>query len=209
MTTLRRIANSCLTVSTDDGTTLFDPGFFSWGSDEVDLDAIGDVQRVLVTHAHGDHLEPSFVRWLVDRGQDVTVHSNAAVAAALAEHDIEVVQDAPRGTSFEDVTHEPIPTGETPPNRSWTIDDVLTHPGDSYGPTLTAPVLALPLMTPWGSTTSSVAFAKRLAPSAIVPIHDFYLSAAGRGFACDLAERGLAGSGIELLRLDWGDEATL
>jgi L-ascorbate metabolism protein UlaG (beta-lactamase superfamily) len=209
VTTLRRVANSCLTLTTDEGTTLFDPGFFSWGSDEVDLDAIGDVQRVLVTHTHGDHLEPAFVRWLLDRGDDVTVHGDAAVAAALASHDIEVQADGPRGTSFEDVRHERIPTGDTPPNRAWTIDGVLTHPGDSYQPTASAPVLALPLMTPWGSMTASVEFAKRLQPAAVVPIHDFYLSASGRGFAAGLAARGLADTDIEVLALDWGDSATL
>lgn len=209
MATLRRIANSCLTVTTDEGTTLFDPGFFSWESDDVDLGAIGDVQRVLITHAHADHLEPAFVRWLVDRGDDVAVHADGEVAAALEQHDVAVVLEAPTGASFEDVTHEPIPTGATPPNRAWTIDGVLTHPGDSYEPTTTAPVLALPLLIPWGSTTASAAFARRLAPRAVVPIHDFYLSASGRQVAMDLATKGLEGSGVELLRLDWGEHASI
>lgn len=208
-TTLRRIANSCLLLSTDAGTTLFDPGFFSWDADEVALDDLGDVQRVLITHAHADHVHPEFVRWLIDRGEDVAVHTNADVASLLAEHDIEASEDAPDGTTYEDVLHEPIPTGDTPPNRSWTVQDVLTHPGDSYAPTASADVLALPLMTPWGSMTASVEFARRLAPGAVVPIHDFYLSAWGRSFAMDLAEKGLDGSGIEVLRLDWGDSATL
>ena len=210
MATVRRIANSCLTVTTDDlGTTLFDPGFFTWGAEEVDLDALGDVQRICVTHAHADHLSPEFVRWLVDRGDDVTVHANADVADALAEHDVEVVDAGPAGMSAEDVLHEPIPTGDTPPNRSWTIDGVLTHPGDSYAPTSAAPVLALPLVTPWGSATASVAFAQRLGVRAVIPIHDFYLSAEGRRTISTIAGTGLEKAGIELLALDWGDSATI
>lgn len=209
MTTLQRLTNSCLLVTTDAGTTLFDPGFFTWGSDHVDLDDLGEVQRVLVTHAHADHVHPDFVRWLVDRGDDVTVHANADVVDLLAGHDIEAHDRAPADVTFEDVRHEPIPTGATPPNRSWTLADTFTHPGDSYQPSTTAPVLALPLMTPWGSMTASVAFARRLAPRAVVPIHDFYLSASGRQFAMDLAEKGLAESGVEVMRLDWGDSATI
>ena len=38
MPTLRRLTNSCLLVSTDDGTTLFDPGFFTFDTDHIDLD---------------------------------------------------------------------------------------------------------------------------------------------------------------------------
>ena len=62
MFTIRRLADSCLLVTTATGTTLFDPGFFTWDSGEVDLETIGDVQRVLITHEHGDHVKPEFVR---------------------------------------------------------------------------------------------------------------------------------------------------
>ena len=53
------------------------------------------------------------------------------------------------GVSFEDVTHGMTPWGSAPPNRAFTIDGVLTHPGDSYEVTATAPVLALPLLVLW------------------------------------------------------------
>ena len=209
MTTITRLANSCLTVSNDSGTTLFDPGFFTFESDEVDLTTIGEVQRVLITHEHGDHVKPEFVRWLIDRGDDVQVYSNQAVADLLATHDIEASVAAPSGTTFEDVLHEMIPTGARPTNRSFTIEGVLTHPGDSYEPTITAPVLALPLLIPWGSTTRSVAFARDLAPQQVVPIHDFYLSKLGRDFVVGMAKTVLAKDGIEVVPLDWGDSYQL
>lgn len=205
MATIRRIADSCVTVTTGAGTTLFDPGFTAFDDDGVDLGGIGDVQRVLITHEHGDHVKPEFVRWLVDRGDDVAVFGNPAVASLLAEHDIEVDTGLPDGTSAEDVLHEVIPTGAAPPNRSWTVDGLFTHPGDSYQPTTTAPVLALPLLVPWGSTTASVGFARRLRPAQVVPIHDWYTSPAGRGWAADLVRKVLAGDGIEVVPLGWGE----
>lgn len=209
MTTIRRLANSCLIVTTEDGATLFDPGFFTFGSGQVDLESIGDIQRILVTHEHGDHVKPEFVSWLIDRGDDVQVHSNQAVADILERHDIEVVAGSPGGVSFEDNVHEMIPNGTTPPNRSWTIDGVLTHPGDSYQATVTAPVLALPLITPWGTTTRSVQFARDLEPHQVVPIHDFYLSPVGREFITGMVKGVLAGDGIELIPLDWGESYTV
>lgn len=209
MPTLRRLTNSCLLVSTDDGTTLFDPGFFTFDTDHIDLEAIGDVQRVLITHEHGDHVKPEFVRWLIDRGDDVNVFANKAVADLLAKHEIAVRTDTPSGVTYEDVLHEMIPTGAQPPNRSYTIEGVITHPGDSYQPTRSAPVLALPLLTPWGTTTKSVQFARLLGPRQIIPIHDFYLSESGRRFVTQLASTVLAEAGIELVPLDWGESYTL
>jgi L-ascorbate metabolism protein UlaG (beta-lactamase superfamily) len=208
-TIITRIADSCLLVAAENGTTLFDPGFPAYDAPDIDLDSIGDVQRVLITHEHADHVKPEFVRWLIDRGDDVRVHANGAVAALLAPHGIEVDTGDPAGVSSEDVTHERIPTGAAPPNRAFTIDGVLTHPGDSYGPTSTAPVLALPLLTPWGSTTASIEFARRLAPQQVVPIHDWYTSPAGRQWLFGLARTVLAPDGIEVVPLDWGDHYTI
>lgn len=205
MPTVHRLADSCLLVTTDTGSTLLDPGFATFDSGEVDLDGIGDVQRVLVTHEHADHVKPEFVRWLVDRGDDVAVHANQAVADLLAPHDIAVQVAPPPGTGAEDVLHEVVPTGAAPPNRAWTVDGVLTHPGDSQQPSTTAPVLALPLITPWTSVTTAVAFARRLAPAQVVPIHDFYTSRSGRHWVMGLAKNVLAGDGIEVIPLDWGE----
>jgi L-ascorbate metabolism protein UlaG (beta-lactamase superfamily) len=210
MATIRRLTDSCLLVTGDAGTALIDPGFHTFDTGAVDLTSIGDVQRVLITHEHGDHVKPEFVRWLIDRGTDVTVHTNPTVAALLSDHGIDAdTGAAPQGFAWEDVVHEVIPTGAAPPNRAWTIEGILTHPGDSYQPTATAPVLALPLMAPWGSTTASVDFARRLRPRQVVPVHDFYLTAEGRSWLSALVKNVLSGDGIEVIPLDWGESYTV
>lgn len=210
MATIRRLAHSCLLVTDDAGTTLLDPGFFSFDHQPVDLDGIGDVQRVLITHEHADHVKPAFVEWLVDRGEDVAVHANQAVVDLLAEHGIEASAEAPPGTQAEDVEHETLPNGTTVPNRSWTVGELLTHPGDSYQVSRSAPVLALPLLTPWGSATASVAFATQLeGVEQVVPVHDFYLTDMGRQFVGGIVSEPLQTAGIELVALDWGDSFTV
>ncbi len=209
MAEIRRLTDSCLLVTTDTEATLFDPGFHTFTSGEVGLDSVGDVTRVFVTHEHGDHVSPDFVRWLIDRRSDLVVYSNQAVADLLAPHNIEVVTEVPEGVSVEDVLHEMIPTGDTPPNRAFTIEGLLTHPGDSFQPTQSAPVLALPLMVPWGSSTAAVHFAQRLRPQQVIPVHDFYLSEFGRGWLRSFIKGVLASKGIELVDLDWGDSYTV
>ena len=205
MAQIRRLTDSCLHVITDDEATLFDPGFHTFMEGNFDLSSIGEVTRVLVTHEHGDHVNPDFVKWLLDRGEDVTVFSNQAVADLLAEHDVEVSVEPPAGVTVEDVLHGKIPSGAQPPNRAFTIGDLLTHPGDSREPTATAPILALPLIVPWDSTTGAVEFARRLQPTQVVPIHDFYLSESGRSWIRGMVKNVLAGEGIEMVELDWGD----
>lgn len=209
MTTIRRLTDSCVLLTTDSDATLFDPGFHTFSSGELDVESIGDVTRVFVTHEHSDHVHPDFISWLIDRRRDVQVYSNLAVADLLAQSGIETTTEVPTDVTVEDVLHEPIPTGATPPNRAFTIEGVFTHPGDSRQPSRSAPVLALPLLAPWGSATDAVAFARRLAPQQVIAIHDFYLSASGRQWITGLIRRVLEPDGIELVDLDWGQGYTV
>lgn len=209
MTEIRRLTDSCLLVTTDNEATLFDPGFHTFLEGEVDLDSIGDVTRVFVTHEHADHVNPEFLAWLIDRRKDLVIYSNQAVASLLDKHDIAVSTDAPPGTSVEDVLHEKVPSGAQPPNRSFTIEGVITHPGDSREPTVSAPILALPLIAPWGSATGAVEFARKLAPKQVFMIHDFYLSQSGRSRIRQMTSGALAEAGIEMLDLDWNQSFTV
>lgn len=209
MTTIRRLTDSCLLVTTDSEATLFDPGIHTFQSGDIDLDSIGDVSRVLITHEHGDHVNPDFVSWLIDRQSDLTIFSNEPVVELLQEHDIEASTTVPSGVSIEDVLHGKIPNGATPPNRSFTIDGVFTHPGDSREPMTTAPVLALPLLVPWDSATGAVEFARRLAPSYVIGIHDFYLAKGGRSWIRGMVGNALESDGIELVDIDWGGSFTV
>jgi L-ascorbate metabolism protein UlaG (beta-lactamase superfamily) len=201
MTQIRRLTDSCLIVTTDDDDTFLDG--------EIDLESIGDVTRVFVTHEHGDHVHPDFLKWLIDRKSDLVVYSNQAVAELLDAHDIGVSVEVPADSGVEDVLHEKLPNGAQPPNRSFTIDGVITHPGDSHQPTVTAPTLALPMITPWGSVTAAVDFARRLGPERVLMIHDFYLSASGRSRIRHLAKGAFDAAGIELLDVDWGQSFTV
>lgn len=209
MTTIQRLTDSCLLVTSDSDATLFDPGVHTFTSGEIDLNSIGDVTRVFVTHEHGDHVNPEFVAWLIDRSRDLIVYSNPAVAELLRPHEIQVEISVPEDVTVEDVPHEVIPSGAAPPNRSFTIEGVFTHPGDSRQANICAPVMALPLVAPWGSATGAVEFARRLRPNQVVPAHDFYLSAAGRHWLWGMVKGVLAQDGIELVELDWGERFSI
>ena len=52
-------------------------------------------------------------------------------------------------------------------------------------------------------------FARRVRPTHVVPIHDFYLSQSGREWIRGLIKNVLAGDDIELIEVDWGGEFTV
>jgi len=57
----------------------------------------------------------------------------------------------------------------------------LFHPGDAYDAEPgKVDVLALPLNAPWTACRDTVAFAQRISPQVVVPIHDALLSDIGR-----------------------------
>jgi L-ascorbate metabolism protein UlaG (beta-lactamase superfamily) len=209
MTTIRRLTDSTLVVRSDDHATLFDPGFHTFTSGDIDLGSIGDISRVLITHEHRDHVNADFVRWLVDRRSDLEVVTNQVVVDILEKAGIEATTEVPEGVSVEDVLHAPLPNGATPPNRSFTVGDVFTHPGDSYAPEHTGPVLALPLMTPWGSIGGALDFVRRIRPERVIPIHDFYLTSFGREWMVDITAPTLEAEGIEVVALGWGESLTV
>ncbi|MDN5775320.1 MAG: MBL fold metallo-hydrolase [Humibacillus sp.] len=60
-------------------------------------------------------------------------------------------------------------------------EPTLFHPGDAYDAEPgEVDVLAHPLNAPWAASRDSIAFVARIAPKAVIPIHDALLSEAGR-----------------------------
>jgi L-ascorbate metabolism protein UlaG (beta-lactamase superfamily) len=205
MLSIRRLSHSSLVITTNSAVTLVDPGQHTFEERPVDLDTIGDITAVVITHAHQDHVDPRFVQWLKDRYREATVHGNQQVADLLGPLGIDVVQTDPVDVTSEDLEHEITPLGPGPANRCYTFGDAITHPGDTYKLTKSAPVLTMALMAPWGSTAQSVECIKAVRPNYVIPVHDSYLSENGRRSIGGIASRAVKDHGIELVELGWGE----
>ncbi len=53
---ITKYTHSCLLVETPKKVALIDPGGFSWKSKELNIRKIERVDRILITHSHGDHM---------------------------------------------------------------------------------------------------------------------------------------------------------
>ena len=217
--TLTWWGHACVRLERDGRRLVIDPGAFS------DLSVLDDADAVLVTHEHGDHLNPARVAAVLgDRpevelwGTDAVVEQVVAAGPALAPR-VHAVAPGEAFTAagfavevlggWHAVIHEDIPRIA---NTAFLVDGLVLHPGDSFTvPTGFAPeVLLVPVGAPWLKLGEAVDYARNVGARLTVPIHEALLSTAGIG----LVDRQLGSEGVGVApsvyrRLDQGEPLTV
>lgn len=183
------VGHSCLLVEAAGRRVLVDPGGFTDGFEHVrDLDA------VLVTHQHPDHIDHGRLPGLLA--------GNPAARLIVEGMTHQILRD--RGIPAERlISGVPVELGEltlTPVGHRHAVihvdipridntgvvfsadgEPTLFHPGDAIdvqpGP---VDVLAVPLNAPWCALKETIEFVRRIRPSSIIPIHDGLLLPRGR-----------------------------
>jgi L-ascorbate metabolism protein UlaG (beta-lactamase superfamily) len=204
--TITKLAHACLLVEVDDKRILLDPGIFTHRDDRFELSMVEGVDRILITHEHADHVDVGLVQAVLERSNDATVETTAALQGILAEQDVESVTE---GTPQFAAPHERIPIGPGPQNTGFHVEGVLSHPGDSHSFVESMPILAMPFAAPWGSLVAGVDRTRLVKPRYVIPIHDWFLSDGGKEFMYGLATAGLVGDDIDLVHIKDFDTATL
>ena len=186
---LTRYGHSCLLVETAGARLLVDPGGFSHGFEELtDLDA------VLVTHQHPDHIDAERLPSLLDANDGARLIAEPEIAAQLNESGLEATPLHPGDSvSLAGATvtgaggvhaeiHRDVPlVGNVGLLVSGAGEPTLFHPGDSYGATPDGvDVLALPLTAPWARVAMTADFARAIGAPRVFPIHDAIVSPQGK-----------------------------
>lgn len=215
---LTHFGHSCLLVELADTRILVDPGSFSTGFEQLrDLDA------VVITHQHADHLDQERLPGLLAANRQAAVYADPESTELLSgstSNDIVALVDgveqsvgaarlAPVGV-LHAVNHAGV-------RRCTNVGVVLRadgepslfHPGDAYdGEPGPVDVLAVPVNAPWTKVSESIEFVRRIAPHGIVPVHDALLSPAGRRLYLGHIE-GYGGDGLTVHDLADGRPATI
>jgi L-ascorbate metabolism protein UlaG (beta-lactamase superfamily) len=179
---LTHFGHACVLVETDSTRLLIDPGVYSHG-----FEALTDLDGILFTHQHPDHLDidrlPALVaanpaaRLVVDPGSAPVANdrglepqvTRTGETLKLGGAQIQVLggQHA--------VIHVDFPVI---PNVGYVVDDgAFYHPGDSFSsPEADVDVLGLPTGAPWLKMSEAVDFFRAISPRVAVPIHAAVLS---------------------------------
>ncbi|WP_369054350.1 MBL fold metallo-hydrolase [Kineococcus terrestris] len=208
---ITHLGHACVLVETGTARVLIDPGTFSSGFEELqDLDA------VVVTHAHPDHVDVERLPLLLEANDGAVLHAEPETAASLREAGI-TASALHAGSSVEvagavveavggqhAVIHADLPRiGNVGLLVRAPGEPVLFHPGDSYGAVPEGvDVLAVPLNAPWAASKETIDFVRAVGAPAGFPVHDALLSPTGRALYLKqvrelggLDARDLAGAG--------------
>jgi L-ascorbate metabolism protein UlaG (beta-lactamase superfamily) len=173
---LTHLGHACLLVETERSRLLVDPGTFSTFDDLRDLDA------VLVTHQHPDHVDVDRLGLLLQANPGATLvvdPDTVSAVDALGEHLVARTGDRLQlaGTTVDVIggLHAAV-YGDVPgcTNAAYLFDDgALLHPGDSFFvPDREIDVLAVAIDGPWLKLAEAVDYVRAVAPRVAVPIHE-------------------------------------
>lgn len=179
---IKKYLHSCLLIEENGKRLLIDPGKFSFGEDGMNVEDVGAVDVILITHEHQDHYFPEALRAFQSL-RNCEIFTHAAIGKLLDEERIShtLLQDNEekeiagfRVKAFAR-SHGPLPL-PVPDNFAYLVNEKILHPGDSLVATdIPCEILALPIVAPWSKITETIDFALEVKPKIAIPIHDAFL----------------------------------
>ena len=198
---ITKYGHCCLLIEINGKRVLTDPGSFSEG-----YEILTNLDVIVVTHEHADHLHISGVKTILKQNPKVTIVSNSSVAALLKTEgiDCEIIEGDSKaicagvGLEAQDAQHvEIFEDYGIVQNTAYRIEQEFFYPGDSYAiPKEPVRVLALPVAGPWCKVTEAIHYALTVKPDIAIPVHDAILNDTGtnlhyRLFSTQLEKEGI------------------
>lgn len=201
--------HSCLVVETDGKKVLIDPGNYTYEAKVLNIDTLGKLDYLLITHEHPDHMYIPFIKEILAIFPNLPVITNSSARAVLSKEGITAEENSPEFIKTETVLHERVFGTEPPENMLFNVGNSLTHPGDSLHFTSKTPILALPVQAPWCSLTQAVELGESFKAQVILPIHDWHWNDIAREAFYKRLEGYFASKGIKFIGLKTGETVSI
>lgn len=228
---LTKLEHSGIVLEKGGKKLVFDPVEFA-GT----LPELSGVVAVIITHLHGDHLQPERISAILDRnsGAKIFAPEDAATAIlnALGTVDVTVVaggdevfvggdevtggfvgEDEGFKLEFFGKDHASVVAGKVPcQNIGAVVDGKLTNPGDSFDlleMNGAVETLLVPEVAPWAKISETTEFVKIAKPRIVVPVHDGLLSEMGKTIYDNLLRAACEEMGAEFAPLAIGESVEI
>lgn len=208
---IKKFGHCCLVIETKGKRILTDPGSYSTTQDEEK-----NIDIILITHEHPDHLHVDSLKKVLLNNPGAIVITNNAVGKLLDPEGIsyQIVEHAGNAT-IADILFEGF--GELHQviyqdfgrvqNTGYFIDNKLFYPGDAFtDPKKAVDVLALPVAGPWMKISEAIEYALMLKPRVVFPVHDGMLEDGKLGPVHRLPGAVLPEHNIEFIIIAEGEE---
>jgi len=184
MMKISKYLHSCLLFELDGYKLLIDPGNITFAEGLVKPEQFADVNTIIITHTHPDHLDIEHLKNIVSLS-GATVIANKQVGEQLTANNIPfcllcngLSQVGPFKLEAFTVVHELIMDNPLPQMTGLLINDKVLHPVDSMEDALLkhkgVELLIMVTMAPFANEPRIAAFADQLQPKQILPVHDGY-----------------------------------
>lgn len=202
---ITRRFHSCVELAKNETTLLIDPGSFEVPANLAEVDA------VLVTHVHPDHVDAEALATAQKRSPGLKVYG----PAELREHadvDYTAVTDGDAFTVGDfDVSVHRWPHGAItestplPDNLGYLVDGRVLHTGDSFPDLEGVEVALVPVSAPWLKMLDVEAFLKTTKPTSFIGVHDGIDNDFGLALRKNLLTKLAEEHGLDYLPLRPGD----
>ena len=182
---IRKLEHSGMIIENNGRAIVFDPVEI-----EDSLPEINNVDAIVITHGHSDHLQIQDVVEIATNNPTAKIYcpedclakfepSNLTAEAVKAG---QIVQVGEFKLEFFGGEHARImPDQALCQNLGCMVNDIIANPGDSLDmPPCRPKVLCVALAAPWLKSVEAVAYANAMRPDHVVPIHDSVLSEFGK-----------------------------
>ena len=206
-----KFGHCCMLIEDGGVRVLTDPGSFSTGQTSA-----RDVNVILITHEHADHLHVESLKEFLKNNPGAKVRTNSSVGKILESNGVnfKLLTDGQKEIfgaltieafgKFHAVIHNSIPVIE---NTGYFIGNRLFYPGDSFTvPPKSVEILALPVEAPWMKLSEAIDYAEKVKPKICFPVHDGRLRDMRVGSTHKIPKDYLAANGVEFVVLEESKE---